>query len=607
MSKYQEATKSTSMFRSMKRFIDQLLWRCGKSLKERSKANNRKSRGRYRFDTHILILGCSGMLEGLLNAIARHSEWAGREVVVLSSHKPELVSNRVLLGLTPEARSLSMTCCFGNRTNEEDLGMCQVESASLVFIIGEDGENGHDALNYECWEKTRALRVHSTDVAQCYLFLENSATIGLFHKLPQEAHTSIETTIVNPYESMIQQLIEGDVRQDDHLSLDRGLVTADTDRYVHLVVVGMTSVGYAFATTAAQLCHFPNFDEASPRPLRTKITFIDAEADKKMNQFKNSFHSLFALSHSRYYASESEWLQWRPESPYADFLDVEWEFVKGTTEEEWVQSMLIDCAADPQQVLSVAFCYDSADVNFSQSLQLPQQLYSGYDDVRQGDLGEDYTNIYVYQPSSASLARAAQTEVMHLRNLIPFGEQTEEYDLLMSRQTAVAKRVSYLYQKENSGKQFVAMPTDAVLLDTIWQQLSLAEKMSLIYSATTVSAKMRCIGLQSAEALLPIKDSERVEALSRIEHARWIMEKLLLGFGAMPISRIDGLNSALESDDPEVRQEARTYTNRNTNQLYLLKDLAPYSHLPESTKADIRTIVCNLPLAALPHISSVEG
>ena len=139
---------------------------------------------------------------------------------------------------------------------------------------------------------------------------------------------------------VVEQLLEGDVRQEDCRSLDRGLVTAETDRYVHLVVVGMTSVGYAFATTAAQLCHFPNFHESSPRPIRTKITFVDPEADRKMNQFKSSYSSLFRLSHSRYYSNDKEWLQWRPESQFEDFLDVEWEFVKGTTDEEWVKKML---------------------------------------------------------------------------------------------------------------------------------------------------------------------------------------------------------------------------------------------------------------------------
>ena len=206
----------------MNRLFNQLLSRCTISLGERRSANKRKGRGRNRLENHILILGGGSLLEGVLNVIARRSEWAGLEIVVLSSQGSDQVRNRVSLALPPEVHGLSITYCFGNRTKEEDLVMCQVDRADLLFIIGEDGENGHDALNYECWEKTRALRLHATDAAQCYLFLEHSSTISLLHKLPQEAHTSIETTIVNPYEAMMQQLLEGDVRQEDCRSLDRG-------------------------------------------------------------------------------------------------------------------------------------------------------------------------------------------------------------------------------------------------------------------------------------------------------------------------------------------------------------------------------------------------
>jgi hypothetical protein len=74
----------------------------------------------------------------------------------------------------------------------------------------------------------------------------------------------------------------------------------------------------------------------------------------------------------------------------------------------------------------------------------------------------------------------------------------------------------------------------------------------------------------------------------------------------MTIAERDRLNSALASSDPDVRQEARTHTNRNTNQLFIFKDIAPYASLSEATKADIRTIARNLPLAALPYITTCD-
>ena len=295
-------------------------------------------------------------------------------------------------------------------------------------------------------------------------------------------------------------------------------------------------------------------------------------------------------------------MQGRPEGQYGDFIDVEWEFVKGTVDDDWVREMLVNCATDPGEVLSVALCADSADENYRQSIHLPSELY--YNSESDNQL---CPNIYVYQPQSGALLRAAQSEVMYLSNLIPFGEWGRGYDPLLIRQTAAAKRVNYLYQKETSGKQFVAMPTDVALLDAMWQQLSLSEKMSDICSATALYAELRGLGMTANEGCQPLDNPAVVEAFSRIEHARWNMEKLMAGFVPMPATSRDGLYAALQSDDPDVQQETRTLANRLANQHYSLKDIAPYASLPEATKADIRTIACNLPLAALPYISSVNG
>lgn len=586
----------------MSRFWNRLLWRCDRWRSANRMARCRQGRVRYRFDSHILIMGGGDATVEMLNAIATNREWAEKDVVVLSSQDADTVRDRLATGLSPEGCGLRTTVYHGVRTHEDELHSCNVEQASHIFIIGEDGEEGHDALNMECWGKVRALRMHAPQVAQCYMMLECAATVGLLHMLPQEAHTSVETTIVNRYEAMVQQLLMGDAPEKVRYTLDRGLVTAGADRYVHVVVVGMTRMGYAFATTVAQICHFPNYDEKVSRPLRTKITFIDPAADKKMSQFQCSHSTLFSLSHSRYIADNSSWLQARPEGRYGDFLDVEWEFVKGMTDEEWVREMLVDCATDSRQVLSVAYCTDSANDNLNQSLHLPPQFYGTLSGTEET---EPLPNIYVYQPQSSALVRAAQAEVIHLRNLIPFGDRADGYDPLLVRQNTVAKRVNYLYQKETSGKQFVAMPSDVALLDAMWQQLSLTEKMSGILSATSVYAMLRGMGLQEVDASQPVEDPDKIEALARVEHSRRNIERLLAGFEAMPAAERDRVNAALESDDAEVRQEARTYANRNANQMFLLKDIAPYASLTDATKTDIRTIVSNLPLAALPHIASL--
>ena len=57
--------------------------------------------------------------------------------------------------------------------------------------------------------------------------------------------------------------------------LDRDGIRAQSDRYVHLIVVGMSRMGVAMGVTAAHIDHNPNF---VTQCFRTRITFIDPDA-----------------------------------------------------------------------------------------------------------------------------------------------------------------------------------------------------------------------------------------------------------------------------------------------------------------------------------------
>ena len=556
---------------------------------------------RYHFENHLLILGGSRRVANLLGAVANRPELAARSIVILTNQPVEQFRNRLQSALPPEARRLSVTYYFGERTNEAELRSCYVETASHLFIIGEDDESEHDALNVACWKLIRALRANSPQVAQCYLSLLHNATTNLFHMLPQEAHTSVETTIINHYESIAQQLLSGDSPYSAPYTLDRGIITADSDRYVHLVVVGMTPMGCAFATTAAHLCHYPNFNPESPHPLRTRITLIDPSAYLRTNQFKTAYPHIFTLSHSRYVTDANSWLQERPDSRFGDFLDIEWEFIKGSVEEDWVRVLLASYADDPKQVLTVAFCGSSPERNFAHAIHLPPQYYAVPDDEDVEPSAAcralPHPLVYVYQPTTGALLETVGTEVLRFRNLLPFGESVGSYDPLLTKPIAVAKRINYLYQREKSGKEFTSMPAAGALLDDLWQQLSYAEKMSHIHAANALPAHFRSLGIALPLSPQPFGDPDWVETLSRMEHARRNIEKLLAGFSPMPAAERDQLDAALLSDDPACRQEARIILNRNTNQRFIFKDIAPYARLTASAREDIRAIVRNLPLA----------
>ena len=546
---------------------------------------------RYSFKQHILILGGGRELLPLLRAIAAHDALKMLPVVVLADSDCPSLLQLLRTRLQSLGVQSPVTLYRGSRTCADTLRTCQVDSASHIFILGEDDEPAHDSLNVSCWQQVRQLRAQCNQLAQCYLMLRSSTSTFLFHSLQQEAHNSLETTIINSYESLAQQLLVGDIYHNDTLTLDRGLVTVGSDRFVHLVVVGMTPMGYAFAATAAQLCHFPNFDESAPRPIRTRITFVDPRANELMDCFKASYPGIFDLSHVRYIEQPGAWLQGVPQRSLGDFVDVEWQFVKGNISSEWIRDMLSACAADSRQVLSVALCGGDSARNLAEAYRLPRQLYPLPDSNNSSPLTPV---VYVYQPDDSSLVQTVQNEVLRFHNVVPFGFNAKGFDPLHSLRIAAAKRINYLYQKENSGKVFTSMPADEALLNELWRQLSSAEKTAALLAANATNTFIRSFGLSRTTLADHLSDDALVERFAAVDHARRNMACLLAGYSAMPADQRARLNSALQSADNSEREEATIQSKYSKCMLFVDKDITPYALLPENLKQYYRAIVRNI-------------
>ena len=575
----------------MIRIWKHFLWQLAKLFSRSPIICGRDGFTRYSFKQHILILGGSRELLPLLRAIAAHDALKMLPVVVLTDSDCPSLLQLLRTRLQSLGVQSPVTLYRGCRTCADTLRTCQVDSASHIFILGEDDEPAHDSLNVSCWQQVRQLRAQCNQLAQCYLMLRSSTSTFLFHSLQQEAHNSLETTIINSYESLAQQLLVGDIYHNDTLTLDRGLVTAGSDRFVHLVVVGMTPMGYAFAATAAQLCHFPNFDESAPRPIRTRITFVDPRANELMDCFKASYPGIFDLSHVRYIEQPGAWLQGVPQRSLGDFVDVEWQFVKGNISSEWIRDMLSACAADSRQVLSVALCGGDSARNLTEAYRLPRQLYPLPDSNNSSPLTPV---VYVYQPDDSSLVQTVQNEVLRFHNVVPFGFSAKGFDPLHSLRIAAAKRINYLYQKENSGKVFTSMPADEALLNELWRQLSSAEKTAALLAANATNTFIRSFGLSRTTLADHLSDDAVVESFAAVDHARRNMACLLAGYSAMPADQRARLNSALQSADNSEREEATIQSKYSKCMLFVDKDITPYALLPENLKQYYRAIVRNI-------------
>ena len=196
----------------------------------------------------------------------------------------------------------------------------------------------------------------------------------------------------------------------------------------------------------------------------------------------------------------------------------------------------------------------------------------------------------VYQPDDSSLVQTVQNEVLRFHNVVPFGFNAKGFDPLHSLRIAAAKRINYLYQKENSGKVFTSMPADEALLNELWRQLSSAEKTAALLAANATNTFIRSFGTLADH----LSDDALVESFAAVDHARRNMACLLAGYSAMPADQRARLNSALQSADSSEREEATIQSKYSKCMLFVDKDITPYALLPENLKQYYRAIVRNI-------------
>ena len=560
-------------------------------------ASHRKGFLRYYFTGHVLILGGSRVTVGILKSVAADARLRRKEVVILTNRDAEELWAHIRPLLTDEERKVQLTIYHGERNMERELKSCQAERASVIYIVGEDGEREHDSINVDCWKRVRKCREENAKrMAQCYLLLERNASAYVFDYLPAEDTATMETTVMNRLESAAQQVLIGDDKRWREYTLDRGEIGEDSKKHVHLVVVGMTQMGYAMATTAAHLCHYPNFDEKTGSH-RTRITFIDPNAEEEMKMFKGRYPGLFELSHVGFRSfrsyqnnqsvqsnrSNQSIQDFCPDGGFGDFLDVEWEFVKGSVADDWVREKLIEWKNDEGEVLTVAFCGEDAERNMAQALYLPEEFFRYVE--KGSSLKVSDPVIWVYQPENSAMVDTAREQAGRYRNLLPFGTMEGSFDSRMDKRIAAAKRINFLYKKQAEGKVYEGMGEQAEL-DRMWHGLSYAEKMSSIYAANSIYGKFRSMGIEEGEK---VKDDE-VDRLARMEHARWNMEKLLVGFRPLVQDERRRINEGLDREDEEVKIENK----RLKSQEFKHKDIAPYDELRDESRAFDKAIVRNL-------------
>lgn len=486
----------------------------------------------FSFSDHIVILGGRDISVNLIRQLRREKkdEW----IEIQTSDSARRLNQRLEMDL--DSNELKKVVAIqGSRDSEEDLKNLCIQNASAVYILGEEGESSKDITNLNCLEKIRQIcgGKDNKEKICCNVFFENQTTFSIIHFADSkdslsEIKSKIELRAFNFYEDWAVKVLGAKkfcVRtmdtantQDKTVSnnekgyycpLDREPITKDSEKGVHFVIIGANRIGFAMAVTAAHIAHYPNF---ITKGIKTKITIIDSNMKEEMLFFKGKYAHLFDLSVWQYRENnEKGWNDYPPHVPEKDFLDIEWEFINGAVQSDEVRQLLAKYCGNEKRLVTLAVCLEDSPKSLAVGLYLPDVVYDKKIPV-----------LFYQEKTGLLLEMAAKSE--HYKEIRPFG-MTADYTIDWDRKVRMAQRVNYVY--DHITEVPVKFSKDEVKKS--WDNLSIVKQWSNIYNANTIYTKLRSVGIDVDKSNRELTDEE-VGLLAEVEHNRWNIEELMLGF-----------------------------------------------------------------------------
>ena len=400
-----------------------------------------------------------------------------------------------------------------------------------------EGEIRHDPVNIEI-ENEWADR----DRLICRVMFEYQTTFSVFQffDLDDSMADYVDFVPFNYYEMCAQKVlinreldpatVKTKFVEGGYLPLEGACGIGKNDaEYVHLYIVGMSRMGVAMAVEAAHLAHFPNFEKGRKR---TRITFIDKNADQEKDFFMGRFKELFAVS---------KWTaDGRVNEPKdvdhlgGDFLDVEWEFVTGGVEQPEVQNHIINATKSGAKI-TIAICHAQSNAAHAAALYLDKKIYAS-DALQQVLVYNRYGN------SIMEALRAGGSIYPYHNKLRVFGSASD------------ALVIKYLEQSEEIGQSINDTyanhipPFEINPIGDFNGKSKVSCRWSSIYNGNTLWTKLRCVNFDPSVGTLSDDD---IEILADLEHNRWNMEQLLMNFRTL---------------SPEDQEEIQKGTGRTKNQ-----------------------------------------
>ncbi len=592
---------------------------------ERRVANHQEGHIHYLKSGHYIIMGYDEMVPSFISYIFEKDKNA--YVLIMTSAEVADIREKLHKSFTEE-QMRHIIINYGHRISTEDFKDIYLETAEHIYIVGNHKKSAHDAINVECVDsicrylEDPKVKGHPDRIVCVFKDLDTYAAFKTSEIFKKVGNLGIEFIPYNFYTGWAKQVfVKREYKDFDYPGKTYSYpavygkgITPDDDKYVHLVFVGTTNFAVAFAMEAANVLHFPNYSEKGKK---TKITFIDINADKEKEEFIIRNRHFFEIQPFYYYdvttedkakkekeGERDEYVIFKNKSP---FLDVEFEFIKGNIFSKPIQDLIETWAKEHdesreagKQYLSIFLALADQRQNFVMGMNMPDAVYDNgvpvfirqdrsdnfVTNLRNADTKDNKKMTYAYVNEKDELIEKKRDA--RYAHIYPFGMNETAYTA-DNHSLKRAKLINYLYstadydtRKFQSILALDAMSPEQIWAeaDKYWRELSVALKWSSLYNAYTMRTKlatlraMRGLDITNKSRDYDTLSSEEIEVLAKVEHNRWNVEKLVMGFRKP------------HADEDKYEHEVFKKQLASNKKLFIHHDIRPYEDLDMVHKYD---------------------
>lgn len=527
----------------------------------------------YSLKNHIVVIGAAPNAIGTVKRLLNTEK--DTIIAVLTMSDVDELRRSLNAQLGDEAMK-RIVLNYGSRDSIEDLTDICIDTARKVYVFGEDSEVDdkeqiHDSLNIECVKIISELRKGCAEVIPCIVAFDYLATYHIYQyaDLEDDVKHTVKFIPYNFNELWAHKMFVG-VQYNNEIQkqalrtpLDyRPIMSENSEDYVHLIVIGLSRIGEAVALETARICHFPNYQHR-----KTKITIIDSNMDVEMDLFKQKCGELFNLcrwSYTDVHNADNntsggiidKYRHLITNTNDEDFVDLEWNFINGFDANKAVRDYIENSVNDPHAIATIAVCLNETHRSLQAAMNLPNIVY------------EKLIPVLVNQRQSDSMIQALKVGARYA-HLWPIGILSEDLEDQLTTLIHYGKRINYIYNYYYTNGSSPESIDESVASDQ-WEDVRISKRWSNIYSAASIWTKLR--SLMGSDTIEPRKPQieEHIEILAQMEHNRWVVEELLLGY--RPVNQQEDLaidnNKTLKSvmKQQYIHYDIRPYEGLKTDE-----------------------------------------